>query len=58
VAADVKIPWFVDLLNLNLENHDVKKARRRIAQYLDLLKTGHRITENPDFGPSSPAEHA
>jgi malate synthase len=56
VTADVKVPWFVDLLNLNLENHDLEKARRRLGQYNDAFTTkGQRLTENPDFGASQAA---
>jgi malate synthase len=57
VTAPIKVPWFIDLLNLNIDNHDLKKARRRIGQYLDMLTTqGRRITENPDFTTSPPTE--
>jgi malate synthase len=50
VAAAVKAPWYVDLLNVNLDNHDLAKARRRIEQYMDVFgKDGTRITENLDF---------
>ena len=31
VTAAVKAPWYIDLLNINLDNHDLAKARRRIA---------------------------
>jgi len=50
VAAAAKAPWYIDLLNVNLDNHDQAKARLRIAQYLDAFgKDGTRITENLDF---------
>jgi malate synthase len=50
VSAPLKAPWYVDLLNLNLDNHDLGKARRRIQQYFDLFgQSGTRITENLDF---------
>ncbi len=35
--SEVKPPWFVDLLNLNLDNHDLPTARTRIAAYLSAL---------------------
>jgi malate synthase len=49
--ADVKLPWYVDLLNVNLDNHDLAEARRRIRLFVDKFrKDGTRITENLDFG--------
>jgi malate synthase len=50
VAAPVKAPWYIDLLNINLDNHDLEKARRRIDRYMDAFaRDGTRITENLDF---------
>jgi malate synthase len=50
VRDPVKAPWYVDLLNLNLNNHDLGVARRRVADYLDAFRRdGIRITENLDF---------
>ncbi len=50
VTEAVKPPWYIDLLNLNLNNHDLGRARQRIAQYIRAFKTdGTRITENLDF---------
>jgi len=50
VAAAVKPPWYIDLLNVNLDNHDMAKAKRRLGQYIDAFgKDGTRITENLDF---------
>jgi malate synthase len=50
VASKVKAPWYVDLLNLNLDNHDVEKARSRIERYITgFARDGARITENLDF---------
>ncbi|WP_020677140.1 malate synthase [Geopsychrobacter electrodiphilus] len=49
VLDPVKAPWYIDLLNINLNNEDLGVARQRIAQYLDAYKnTGVRITENLD----------
>jgi malate synthase len=46
----VKPPWYIDLLNINLNNHDLGTARRRIAAFLEAFrKDGTRVTENPDF---------
>ena len=50
VTNDVKAPWYIDLLNLNLDNHDLSTARARIQEYLDAFrKNGTRVTENLDF---------
>jgi malate synthase len=50
VESPVKAPWYVDLLNLNLDNHDLGTARRRIADYFAKFgRDGIRITENLDF---------
>ncbi|MBZ0268071.1 malate synthase [bacterium] len=49
-----KPPWYIDLLNLNLDNHDLESARGRIRAYLDAYRTdGTRMTEHPDFGESA-----
>jgi malate synthase len=48
--SDVKPPWFIDLLNINLNNEDLDLARKRIGQYMKAFeKDGTRITENLDF---------
>ncbi len=50
VASDIKAPWYVDLLNLNLGLEDLAEAEQRIARYLAAFKKdGTRITENLDF---------
>jgi malate synthase len=50
VMDDVKLPWYVDLLNINLNNHDLTEAKRRIRLLADAFrKDGTRITENLDF---------
>ena len=50
VLDEVKSPWFIDLLNINLNNSDLDEARRRISNYMDTFrKEGVRITENLDF---------
>ncbi len=49
VLEDVKAPWYIDLLNINLNNHDLQCARERIGRYMQTFKTeGVRITENLD----------
>lgn len=51
VMTDVKLPWYIDLLNINLENLDLTEAKRRIRLLEEAFrKDGSRITENLDFG--------
>ncbi len=51
VTERFKAPWYIDLLNINLDNHDLPEAKERIRQYMDAFhKKGIRITENLDFG--------
>ncbi|MGC4082569.1 MAG: hypothetical protein QM736_10775 [Vicinamibacterales bacterium] len=50
VLDGVKLPWYIDLLNITLGVDDLQEATRRI----DLLRrtftsTGERVTENLDF---------
>jgi malate synthase len=50
VHEPVKPPWYIDLLNLNLNNHDLETAKKRIASFVDAFRRdGTRLTENPDF---------
>jgi malate synthase len=50
VQSDLKAPWYVDLLNLNLGVGQLAEAERRIARFLAAFKKdGTRITENLDF---------
>ena len=50
VLDPVKAPWFIDLLNINLNNFDLELARKRIDLYIDTFKKeGIRITENLDY---------
>ena len=45
-----KFPWFIDLLNINLDNFNLAAAKERISMYMDAFKKdGTRITENFDF---------
>ena len=49
INEEVKIPWYIDLLNINLNNDDLDEGRRRIAVYLkEFRETGRRITERLD----------
>jgi malate synthase len=50
VLDDMKLPWYIDLLNITLGNHDLAEAKRRIKLLADTFrKDGTRITENLDF---------
>ena len=50
VLDQVKTPWYIDLLNINLNNCDLALAKERIQLYMTALKNeGRRITENMDF---------
>jgi malate synthase len=50
VLSDIKAPWFIDLLNINLNNEELETARKRIAMYMNAFeKDGYRITGNIDF---------
>jgi malate synthase len=50
VTYPTKFPWFIDFLNINLDNTDHAEAKKRIDRYIDVLvKDGRRITENLDF---------
>ncbi len=51
LASDVKPPWYIDLLNLNLGNHDWEVACERIDRFLEAFgRDGTRQTGNLDFG--------
>jgi malate synthase len=53
--SEVKPPWFIDLLNINLNNLDLDVAKKRIQRYMNtLVQDGKRITENVDFVATSP----
>jgi len=50
IHSKEKCPWFIDLLNINLNNSDLEVARQRINMYMEAFKKGGtRITENLDF---------
>ena len=53
VLDDVKAPWYIDLLNINLNINSLQIAKERIHKYMKTFKNdGTRITENLDFTPS------
>lgn len=44
-----KIPWYIDLLNINLNNEDLDVGRQRIDLYINEFKaSSRRITQNLD----------
>jgi malate synthase len=50
VTSSIKLPWYIDLLDLNLNINDPAIASSRIGRYLDAFEqNGTRITENLDF---------
>jgi malate synthase len=52
VLDEMKFPWYIDLLNINLNNQSLDTARKRLRLYMDAFrKDGTRITEYLDFPP-------
>ncbi len=52
VLDPFKVPWYIDLLNLNLDHADLATATDRIATYMSTIKhDGTRITDNLDTRP-------
>ncbi|MFT7035143.1 MAG: malate synthase [Cyclobacteriaceae bacterium] len=50
VRSSLKGPWYIDLLNLNLDNMDLESAKLKIIKYFDTLwQSGGRITKNMDL---------
>jgi malate synthase len=50
VLEPAKLPWYIDLLNANLDNHDLAEATRRIRALADAFRRdGTRTTANLDF---------
>ena len=50
VNDSVKLPWYIDLLNINLGIEDLETARGRIRQLAEAFaQDGTRVTENLDF---------
>ena len=45
-----KLPWYIDLLNINLGVHSLAEAKRRIQLLLDTFRDrGARVTRYLDF---------
>jgi malate synthase len=50
VMDDVKLPWYIDLLNITLGTHDLLEGKRRIRLLSDAFhRSGTRLTGNLDF---------
>ena len=50
VMDETKLPWYIDLLNITLGNHELSEAKRRIRLLADTFRAdGTRITANLDF---------
>jgi malate synthase len=50
VTDPMKLPWYIDLLNITLGVQDLAEAKRRIVLLRDAFRAdGRRITENLDF---------
>jgi malate synthase len=50
VMDPMKLPWYIDLLNITLGNYDVAEAKRRIRMLSDAFhRDGTRLTANIDF---------
>jgi malate synthase len=50
VLDAMKLPWYIDLLNITLGNHNLDEAKRRIRLLSDAFhEDGTRLTENLDF---------
>ena len=55
LSSEIKPPWYIDLLNLNLDNHDLAVAEDRIGRFLTAFeRDGTRLTANLDFGALAP----
>ena len=50
VMDPVKMPWYIDLMNINLNNYSLEEGKRRIKLFADAFrKDGTRITKNLEF---------
>jgi malate synthase len=50
VVGDRKLPWYIDLLNINLGVHTLAEAKRRIQMLVEAFRAqGARVTHNLDF---------
>jgi len=54
IVDNDKLPWYIDLLNVNLGNQELTEARKRIRLLTEAFRRdGTRITENLDFAAAS-----
>jgi malate synthase len=50
VMDPVKMPWYIDLMNINLNNYSLEEGKKRIRMFIDSFKKdGTRITKNLEF---------
>ena len=50
VKNPTKAPWYIDILNINIDNHELQNAQRRIDDYMRTLEDENiRLTHNLDF---------
>ncbi|MDQ6813502.1 MAG: malate synthase [Bacteroidota bacterium] len=50
IHSTIKLPWFIDLLNINLNNTNLEVAKKRIDQYITAFtRDGIRITGNVEL---------
>ena len=50
LLSNLKLPWYIDLLNINVGNVDLAVSRTRIRAFTEAFRTdGTRVTENLDF---------
>jgi len=50
VTTPLKAPWYIDLLNLTLDNHDRAECARRVQAYMTAFAAdGTRLTGNVEF---------
>jgi malate synthase len=48
LTSAVKPPFYIDLLNRNLDNESLDDARRRLVEYLAALAGGERLTDDAE----------
>ena len=59
MRSEVKAPWYIDLLNINLNCHSLDEARRRIKLFMKTFrKDGTRLTHDLDFEANLPVQEA
>jgi malate synthase len=50
LESAIKLPWYIDLLNRNLDSEDLERATERLRAYVARFSAnGTRLTENADF---------